>query len=282
VSGAVGETGILRNELELQIIGLQRSGNHAVLAWIFQQFEKPVYFFNNVKHFGDPIADFQPLDLPNTLVLRRGKSPGRQRQLEIVRNAAKEVIAYSYENLQLAELADRPLVPERERLLGKSRIFRRVLIIRDFHNWLASRVRYHEKTRMAVPSYGQANRFIKMWIAYAREYVGQTKYLEVSGFVRVSYNRWASEVDYRLDLLAQLSIAARFNDISYVPDAGGGSSFDATAFSGRSSEMQTNDRWRYLENERFGGVLDCVNAHREEVEDCSRMLRQAEFGPPAS
>ena len=127
---------------------------------------------------------------------------------------------------------------------------------------------------MAVPTNALVNRFIRMWIDYAREYLGLTEYLATPGLARVSYNRWASGSDYRLDLLEKLAITVRNNDISYVPHAGGGSSFDATAFSGRSSEMRTNDRWSYLQNERFSRILDCVNAHCEEIERYNCLLKQ--------
>lgn len=261
-----------RNELELQAIGLQRSGNHAILAWLFQQCEDEVYFFNNVKHYGDPITRFRPLDLPNTVIVRKGKSRGRRHRLEKIRKAHKKVLAYSYENLPITELATRVLVPDRRKHLGNSRDFRRVLIIRDFNNWFASCVRYHEKTRMTIPTNTHVERLICMWISYAREYLGHTEYLADPGLVRIFYNRWALEDGYRLDLLGKLGIAARSNDISYVPDAGGGSSFDATTFSGRSSEMRTNDRWSYLQNEKFGEVLACVDPHREEIEKYNILL----------
>src|SRR5579871_3131225 len=62
----------VRNDLEIQFFGLQRSGNHAILSWIFQQFEEPVYFFNMVKPFTDPILNWRFAGLPNTVELPRG------------------------------------------------------------------------------------------------------------------------------------------------------------------------------------------------------------------
>jgi hypothetical protein len=141
-----------------------------------------------------------------------------------------------------------------------------VLTTRDFHNWLACQVRYHEKTRMAIRTNAQVNRLIRMRIAYTGECLGRTGYLAIPGLVRVSYNRWVSESDYRLDLVEGLAIAVRNNDISYVPGAGGGSSSDATDFSRRSTEMRTNDRRHYLQNERFRRLLDCVKTHLNEIE----------------
>ena len=164
-----------RNSLEIQFFGLQRSGNHPVLAWLFQQFDEPVYFFNNAKHFGNPLQDFQPHDLPNAVKVRRGE--GRRRQLEEIGQRKKAVLVYSYENLVLSTLRDRDLVPNKDAVTGLTSCLRRVLIIRDFDNWLASRIRYHEVVRGAFPSVRQIVGFAKLWASYAREYVGETDYL---------------------------------------------------------------------------------------------------------
>src|ERR1700719_2514228 len=109
-----------RNELEIQFLGLQRSGNHAVLSWLFKQFDEAVYFFNNAKHFGNPLQEFHPLDLPHAVLIRRGSSPGRKRQLQEIGQKRKKVLIYSYENLPLGELRHRQLVPNKDEIVGNS------------------------------------------------------------------------------------------------------------------------------------------------------------------
>src|SRR5438552_4193897 len=235
-----------RNVLEIQFLGLQRSGNHAVLAWLFQQFDESVYFFNNAKHFGNPLQEFQPLDLPNTVKIRRGE--GRSRQLQEIGERRKTVLAYSYENLLLGEVRNRELVPNKEAVTGLSRMLRRVLILRDFPNWLASRVRYHEVARAEFPSFSQIVRFAQLWTIYAREYLGETNFLRDVSLVTVSFNKWVRDDSYRCEVLESTGIKLKDNSTSYVPGAGGGSSFDATLLSGKAEQMQVFDRWKYLKN----------------------------------
>lgn len=259
-----------RNALEIQFFGLQRSGNHAVLAWLFQQFPEPVYFFNNAKHFGNPLKEFQSHDLPNTVKIRRGEA--RLRQLEEIGPTKKRVLAYSYENLPLRALRERELVPGKDAVTGLSSCLRRVLIIRDFDNWFASRIRYHEAAKGAFPSIPQIVRFAKLWAIYAREYAGETQYLRDAPLVRVCFNRWVRDDSYRCEVLDAMAIKLRDNSISYVPSAGGGSSFDATRFSGRAEQMPIFDRWRFLVDGRCAEVLPHISGQRPVVERLNKEI----------
>ena len=264
-----------RNALEIQVLGLQRSGNHAILAWLFRQFDEPVHFFNNAKHFGNPLQEFQPLDLPNTVKVRRGE--GRKRQLEEIGQRKKAVLVYSYENLLLSELRHRELVPNKDAVTGKSRCLRRILVVRDFSNWFASRIRYHEIVRSEFPSAQQIGRFLRMWILYAREYLGETRYTHDVPVVTISFNRWVRDERYRRDLLNILSVELKDNSISYVPDAGGGSSFDATKLSGRAEQMQVFARWQYLKDKQVGERVPEFRNRYHEIERLNRSIYGSEF-----
>lgn len=261
-----------RNELEIQVLALQRSGSHAILAWIFQQFDEPVFFFNNVRHFGNPILEFQPLDLPNAAHIRRGKSPGRMRQLMEIGNRKKKTLVYSYENLVLSRLRHRPLVPNRDAVLGCSVRLCRILIVRDFYNWLASRIRYHEIIHDETPDVHTVRNFTSLWLSYAREYLGETEYTADASVVPVSYNLWVADQDYRRRLLGQLAVPLKDNSISYVPRAGGGSSFDATTFCGRPHSMAINDRWRYLKEEKYERLVHVLERKRREIDEYNNRL----------
>ena len=268
---------VFRNQLEIQFIGLQRSGSHAVLSWLFKQFEKPVYFFNNARHFGNPLQDFQPLDLPNTVPVRRGRSAGRRRQLQQIAQMPKDVLVYSYENLPLDALRQRQLVPDKDMVTGLSRGLRRMLIVRDFPNWFASRIRYHEIVRAEFPTGQQIERLMRMWMLYAREYLGETEYLGDVPVDTVSFNLWVRDDAYRSDLLRTLCVKLKDNSISYVPDAGGGSSFDATKLSGKGEQMQVFARWRYLRDKKLGEVVPGFANRLREIERLNNAIFGSEF-----
>jgi hypothetical protein len=254
-----------RNGFEFQLFGLQRSGNHAFSAWLFQQFEEPVYFFNNIDHFADPILCWRQGPVPNTVRLK-GSPAGRAPAVtDPLRLRPKRVLALSYENLDLRRLQDRPLIEDREELLGASRAIHRILLLRDFFNWVASRLRLfqyrgatsEEAARHVIPHLG-------LWIVYAREFVGETAHLGHS--VKVQYNRWADDPDYRLAILDALAVPVRDNGTHTVPDVGGGSSFDSTSFSGRASQMDVHERWRYLLRPEWGELREVLARRSPEID----------------
>jgi hypothetical protein len=258
---------LYRNELEIQFLGLQRSGNHAVLSWLFQQFGDPVYFFNNVKHFGNPLVEFQPADLPNTIRIRRGASPALRRRLDDIGTKRKKALVYSYENLPIVRLRVNALVPNHDEILGRSVSMRRLLVVREFYNWIASRTRYFESTRGQMPPARVIDRFVSLWIMYAREFLGETRHAENGDSLVISYNRWVEDERYRRDILERLGIAVKDNSNRYVPAAGGGSSFDGTAYCGRPEEMQVNERWPHLLEEKCRDIVVRIRARQKEIDD---------------
>src|SRR5689334_6655683 len=135
------------NELELRVCGIQRSGNHAIISWIIEQFHgKPACFLNNVKH-----GDYDPyLVAPQRQASGMDGVPAAQRQ-----EVPKALLVYSYEDdakrlkpgaTSLLEGAfSLEFEARREEYLGTSARRLDVLIIRDPANNFASRLKKLEK-----------------------------------------------------------------------------------------------------------------------------------------
>jgi hypothetical protein len=269
-----------RNALEIQFFGLQRSGNHAVLSWIFQQFDEPVYFFHQVKPFTDPFLNFRFAQLPNTIPVRRGPFGNeprhiaarerRLRRIENIRQAKKHLLAYSYENFPLTELRNREPVYQRIECIGDSEKTRRVLLLRDFYNWIASRIRLFENKSKPLPTESGVDSLISMWLTYAKEFCGKTRCMYGETVVTVSYNRWVEDEHYRTSLLQQLSAPLRDNSIAYVPEIGGGSSFDGNIAASQASEMRVTERWQYLLEDKFADIVKQIRSRADEVEAYNR------------
>lgn len=267
---------LARNQLEIQFFGLQRSGNHAVLSWIFQQFDEPVFFFNNVTHFSDPIRNFHYANLPNMVPVTRGPAPDNplhelaharaQQRLEDIRSATKHVLVLSYENLSLPKLRRRELLDAREEWIGKSDRIRRVLLVRDFYNWLASRLRLFENKGQNLPLLRGIEEHVSLWIMYAKEYLEETNFLQPEDVVTISYNRWLGDATYRANLLGRLTVPLKDNANCHVPDVGGGSSFDGKSFSGDPEKMRLDERWRYLLEDKFAGLIGPIRERIDEIE----------------
>ena len=183
-----------RNQLELQVFGLQRSGNHGVIGWITQQFDEPVYFFNNVKHFDDPITKWHVGSVPNTVRL----PPKGHEDLEKIRNRTKDVLIFSYENLRIKDMETRCLVEDHDRCLGRSLDIRRILLLRDFFNWVSSRLKLFDyRGQDTSDQVKRIDGLINSWLMYAREFAGQTSFLGQKNVVRVSYPQWVIDPEYR-------------------------------------------------------------------------------------
>jgi hypothetical protein len=176
--------------------------------------------------------------------------------------------------LTLRKLRHQELVPRHDEIIGLSGTLRRVLLLRDFYNWISSRIKLLENKLRDIPSPRGLEGLVSLWIMYAREFLGETEFLGTANVTRISYNRWVEDEGYRADLLVALGIPMKDNSNRYVPDVGGGSSFDGGAFTGRPTEMKVSERWRHLGEQKYSTVLGPILDRRGELEQ----LNQAIFG----
>jgi len=259
----------IRNSLEIQIFGLRRSGNHGVIAWIAQQYRNPIVFLNNARPFSDPFTTYLMGPVPNA-VPHRKLDPDEAEQL---RAQQKELLLISYEDVAIRKLSRRELLPEKQQWLGESGRCRRLLLLRDFYNWIASRVRLLEnKGKLTDDILDKVDVQIGLWIMYAREFVGETRHLQSVETVPVRFDRWSDDEPYRLEILERLGIAVLNNARLVVPKAGGGSSFDGTRFSGSAESMDIQNRWKYLELPEYRPLLQQVAQRREEIDEYNRQI----------
>jgi len=255
-----------RNIHLIQFFGLQRGGNHGVVAWIAQQYSSPIVFLNNVKVSGDPFR-VKAIPFPNAIPQRR-LSPA---EADHLRARRKEVLLLGFENARLRQIAR----AEKERalfdvaLLGTSRVTKRVLLLRDFYNWVASNVRVYE-TRRGGFSEKAATNHVTLWLSYAREFAGRTALLGTANVIKISYNRWLDNDEYRAGILRSVGIPVVNNSRSIVPQHGGGSSFDGTTYSGNAEKMDVLNRWEYLKDKR--PLLEIFERRREQIDRYNKAL----------
>jgi hypothetical protein len=260
---------MIRNSLEIQIFGLRRSGNHAVIAWIAQQYSSPIVFLNNARPFSDPFTAYLMGRVPNAIPHRKLDADKAER----LRAQKKELLLISYEDVAIRKLSKRELLPEKQLWLGESGRCRRLLLLRDFYNWIASRVRLLEnKGKLTDDILDKVGVQIGLWIMYAREFVGETRHLQSIETVPVRFDRWSDDEPYRLEILERLGIAVLNNTRLVVPKAGGGSSFDGTRFSGSAESMDIQNRWKYLELSEYRPLLQQIAQRREEIDEYNRKI----------
>lgn len=234
------------NQKEIRVVGLKRSGNHAIINWIAKQQEGHIKHLNNLMPGRNPYR-FLYEHYPKLNLAREVRGQFSQ----------KDCLIYSYENCQLYEVVDREFEWKHDIYLGKSQERYDVLILRDPFNMLAS-----ELHRQAKQSKGQGEiinyyfkgkgknkiqnvDIIELWISYAKEYLRETQYLNQNK-VTINYNLWATNVDYRKEIAEQLKLTFSDRGIQEVRRYGGGSSFEGLERDGQATTMDVLNRWKTL------------------------------------
>ena len=271
-----------RNENEVVIHSMGRSGSHAIMNWIASMYKEPIYCFNHCP-LSDPFKSRirywarvkrRPIKKFFVAVPRHLKDLPDKR--EECRNRQKHCLMYSYEHKDIGKLKNGGFIEDRDYIIGKSKIRYNVLILRDFFNWLASRLlkeKYGGQPLNLFPQYNISGRSdwtqhasiifgrnyrkakkrktLRFWKTYAREFLGRTNYLESTGPLKnkkicISFNQWFVDEEYRKQL-------ANFFDLEYsdfsLGFAGSPSTFDEGKYwYGNAQEMKVFDRWKTLED----------------------------------
>ena len=202
--GAPGrKAGAAAGGLVLQVIGLQRSGNHAIIDWISSLFASPVHL-NNLEH------DF-------------GRDPANVADNPAFDGADCRIVSFEDARIKLAKTADgawRPLMDSVETLdpAALAGFDCRILyILRDPYNCWASRVKAREASGLTSP--GSLDYFLDSWTAMARRCLADPEAF-------VLYNAWFDDRAYRQRVCARLGGTYSERTLGEVPLEGGGSSFD--------------------------------------------------------
>ncbi|NER80336.1 MAG: hypothetical protein F6K42_12300 [Leptolyngbya sp. SIO1D8] len=248
------------NQVEIRMIGLRRSGNHALIDWIKKQQTGPFKHINDVpigenpfRHEYEYFIDHYP-EYPKVIEDLRRQSNGEFKP--------KDCFIYNYEDFTFKEILNPAFERKHDWYVGKSTKRIDLLIMRDPFNLLASRLK---KGFVSVKS-TRVN-FTDLWVSYAKEFLGETNFLTHSK-VCVSYNRWIKDVDYRRDIATQLGITFTDAGFNKVARRAGGSSFDGTAHDGDPSKMNLTGRWRhYLNDNLYQSLLKnkALMAYSEQI-----------------
>lgn len=137
----------------------------------------------------------------------------------------------------------------------ESRSRHRLMLLRNPFNWGAS---YMKKSNTS----GDAQRWTKLWLPYAREFIGKTNYLKYDA--KVNYNRWFTSSDYRRELERILDLPHSDAMLEVVTDHAGGSSFEGLSQNGKAQQMSVTNRWSsFLDRQDY---LNSLRSHPEIVE----------------
>src|SRR3954454_18358151 len=252
------------NELEIRVVGMSRSVNHAIINWILSQSPGRTCFLNCAEPGHNPFWSARPRtpELPGWRALYPGFEIEAERNGRLTR---KDLLVHSYEDTFLGPFKKPENEDRHDEWLGRSCRRIDLLILRDPRNLFASRL---------ASGYGWLDDDLvaRVWSQHAREFLGLRRNLRQERLL-VSYNEWVRSFDYRRGVAERLGLEFDDRAAHTVPEAAGGSSFDGTAYDGRAEQMPVLYRWH-----SFAGAERFTRTLPPEVRELSDRI----FGPPVA
>lgn len=204
----------------VSVVGVSRSGIHALCEWILDQFEEPTLYLQNQRPF-------------SRFVHRNHNSMPDS-------------------NVCLINIIDEDMnrcnkFPEYCNQLSTEQCHH-ILILRDPFNWLASYMHHGRiKHKKKAFFYGK----MLLWKESAKSF------LEENEYIKVRYDDWFLSAAYRKKLSSTLGGTFSDDKINHVPPDAKGSSFDGLDFDGRAQDMKVFDRWKHCANDKtYRSLLD--------------------------
>lgn len=236
---------------EFRIIGLSRSGNHAIINWIINQLQGRYCFMNCVEPKYNPYFTSRPLSEGGNSYLTNISNFDLEKERE-GNFSLKDYLLYSHEDCFLGSMNNRDFLKNRFEWVGSAATGKDLLILRDPFNLFASRIKsglitghytHHGTRPISVLT------LKRIYKQHAREFLGKKKYLK--NRVLINFNRWTAEKEYRKAIAQELNISFSDKGFTEVMDVAGGSSFDGTKFCGNASGMDLNNRWKEFASDEF-------------------------------
>jgi hypothetical protein len=221
------------------VFGLRRSGHHAIIGWLASCHEavgETVHHENSVfnqhlnmpPHWPDPTPE---------VVWRRGRG--------------HDVLVVNYEDVDFAHREESPTYAALQSP-AFGQIVRDTLVVRDWFNFAASRLKYQAEQaaagRLDSLMFGLEWPALQdRWLQYA-----QIAASNATDPTCINYNNWYAQGDYRVEIASAYGLPNSDATLDAVPEFGSGSSFEGTATDGHGSGMNVLRRWENLDE----GLVD--------------------------
>ncbi len=244
--------GAVVNEVDIRVAGLQRTGNHAIINWLYSQYSEPKCYLNGVEAGLNPFITFSK----KGTVRQFDKNFYKKIHINAERFgffSRKALLIYYFEDDPLEQVFSDRFERYHDRWVGASAKRFDVLVLRDPFNLFASRIGREEGAggqKLSFGSPGERELLISLWKNYAREFLGETSFARHNKVI-VNYNRWFSDKSYRAELAAVFGLTLEKDKVDEVLAVGGGSSFDRTSYDSNASEMKVLERWRNFKDDAF-------------------------------
>ena len=260
-------------ENEFHVLGVQRTGQHAIIGWLIGHFDK-VCFRNGLSAFCN---ERHPGICPPYWYFNLN-----ERNFQWRESQGKRIKGYQDAIILGTEFVNPMLTMHRRFEEDKARLAKdagfdnfsknntNIIVIRSPWNHLASVLSWKNKWYLK-----KKERFIDCWLMMARECLGITNNIH-SPKLFIIFDKWFSDKNYRMELAKKLKIKFSDRGLNIVMPVGRarrGSSFNTMEYNGDAQKMKVLDRWKsYLSNSvEFTNVIYM----RKELLDLSEKI----FGP---
>jgi len=237
------------------VFAQSRSGHHAVIDWLFNQYKSDKLFFN----YNDPLK-FDPL-FPDRVQyylndkkyyrvisnswIESGLVDKKKQEFEqendvcvnTIENKDKNLIILNYENIKIENISK--IYDSIRMKFPKSKIYK-VFVIRDLLNLVASKIKSGKEISLEdiKENSDKIEDIINLWRDYC-------KYsLNGNDNITVAYNKWFLDNEYREALLQKIDSDFKNSELPNISTFGGGSSFDGFEQNKRPEELKVLERWR--------------------------------------
>lgn len=204
-----------RNQLEVRVVGLPRSGHHGVIGWLTGHFTGDVLHYNDVA-----IAEHADAEKAHLFI---NSNDSRFRELYI----------FNVENRDLPWVVTGINTNRWKTYNGPSDATKYMLVLRDPYNNFAS------YWKMFGPDSFFSSGIAYRWKQYAREFLGLTNFLP-KDTVKVSFSEWFTNEAYRRRISECFGLT--FSDARLHEPYGAASAFENDVADAR--QRKALDRWR--------------------------------------
>lgn len=276
----LNQTQQYRNELELRIWAIPRSGSHAIMNWIASMVEEPVYLFDNFNLYEDPLRTRYPT---KDTVLKHDPSLEKiyvhlpfmrdwpEEKIQPFRLKTKKCIIYRSEvNHCVGHFSFWNLKTRKKNsngYIGTSRYQYDVLILRDIRNWLASLIVF----RTDWLNEEKIDKYFKYWKYILDEGMLKTDYLSYNKLF-IKYGQWFNYEDYRRSISESLNLKYSDRMLNRLSMAGiskghtnTGSSFSGVTYKNKAQDMKVMERAKFLSGKNLELYQSSIKAHSEMV-----------------
>lgn len=235
------------------IMGIRRSGNHAITSWLIPQLESEyLRYFND--HYYDTLSNNKKGRTFNNTFLREGrvftyeiidKKTTRLENLNqethySVFGLENQNIEMFYSNYNNWENNINVKIKDNfDNNLSKDNKY--VAIIRNPWNNMASEIQWHYNGKnYNVPKHI----LIKLWKQYYDYFINNNN----ENLVFIIYDKWFIDIEYRKEISKKLGLVFNDENLNLIHHTGSGSSFTKQMYNGYAQQMKVLNRYDETKN----------------------------------